>query len=86
MVIQTRSELHPASYKMGTEGEGMLSMEVKRQGHESDHSAPISAEKKKMWIYAFPPHIHLHVVVISLLSTGTTLPCKAESHKLFLIS
>jgi hypothetical protein len=26
---------------------------VKRQGRETDHSAPISAEVKKTWIYTF---------------------------------
>jgi hypothetical protein len=30
---------------------GALSLGVKRQGRESDHSPPTSAEVKKMWIY-----------------------------------
>jgi hypothetical protein len=29
---------------------------VKRTGREADHSAPASAEVKKMWIYIFTPH------------------------------
>jgi hypothetical protein len=29
---------------------------VKRQGHEADHSPPVSAEVKKMWIYTSTPH------------------------------
>jgi hypothetical protein len=32
---------------------GALSPEVKRPGREADHSQPISAEVKKMWIYKF---------------------------------
>jgi hypothetical protein len=31
---------------------------VKRQGREADHSSPISAEVKKMWIYtSTPPYV-----------------------------
>jgi hypothetical protein len=34
-----------------------LSPEVKRSGREADHSPPVSAEVKKMWIYtATPPY------------------------------
>jgi hypothetical protein len=32
-----------------------LSPGIKRQGHESDHSSPASAEVKKMWIYISAP-------------------------------
>jgi hypothetical protein len=32
---------------------GALSLGVKRQGLEADHSTPISFEVKKMWIYTF---------------------------------
>jgi hypothetical protein len=32
-----------------------LSSGVKRPGREADHSPPISAEVKKMWIYTSPP-------------------------------
>jgi hypothetical protein len=45
-VLQTGYAPHPASYPMGA-----LSPEVKRPGHETDHSPPTSAEVKKVWIY-----------------------------------
>jgi hypothetical protein len=35
---------------------GALSLGVKRLGREVDHSPPISAEVKKMWIYTSTPH------------------------------
>jgi hypothetical protein len=34
---------------------GTLSQGVKRQGHETDHSPPTTAEVKKMWIYTSTP-------------------------------
>jgi hypothetical protein len=34
---------------------GVLSLGVKRQGHEADQSPPASAEVKKMWIYMSIP-------------------------------
>jgi hypothetical protein len=34
---------------------GALSPGIKGQGHEADHSPPISAEVKKMWVYTFTP-------------------------------
>jgi hypothetical protein len=34
---------------------GALSTGAKRQGREADHSPPISAEVKKMWIYTSTP-------------------------------
>jgi hypothetical protein len=37
--VQTGSGAHPASYSMCT---GALSLEVKRPGHEADHSSPSS--------------------------------------------
>jgi hypothetical protein len=42
----------PTSYPMGT---GSLFPGVKRQGREADHSPPISAEVKKIWIYISTP-------------------------------
>jgi hypothetical protein len=46
-----------ASYPMGT---GALSPGVKRPGREADRSSPISAEIKKMWIYAStPPYVFM---------------------------
>jgi hypothetical protein len=42
---------------------------VKRQGRDADHSPPVSAEVKKMWIYTSIP-IRLHSVVLNQLSTG----------------
>jgi hypothetical protein len=44
-VVQTDSGAHPASYPTGT---GALSLGLKRQGREADHSPPTSAEVKKM--------------------------------------
>jgi hypothetical protein len=32
-------------------GAGAVSLGVKRQKHEADHSLPASAEVKKTWIY-----------------------------------
>jgi hypothetical protein len=34
-------------------GTGVFSLEIKRPGHEADHSPPVIAEVKKMWIYKF---------------------------------
>jgi hypothetical protein len=34
---------------------GALSLGVKRQGREADHSPPASADVKKMWIYTSTP-------------------------------
>jgi hypothetical protein len=51
-VVQTGSGTHPASYPMG---KGALSLGIKRQGREADHSPPASAEVKKMWIYTSTP-------------------------------
>jgi hypothetical protein len=42
--LQTGSGAHPASYPMGT---GSLSVKVKLQGREADHSPPSSAEVKE---------------------------------------
>jgi hypothetical protein len=50
--VQTGSGAHPASYPMGT---GALSPRIKRQEREADHSLPINAEVKKMWIYTSTP-------------------------------
>jgi hypothetical protein len=53
---QTGSGAHPA-YQMGT---GALSLEVKQQGREGDHSPPTSAEVKNKWIYtSTPPYIFM---------------------------
>jgi hypothetical protein len=60
-VVQTGSGAHPTSYPMGTGGPFP---EVKRQGHEADHSPPTSAEVKKMWIYIHTP-IRLHGVMLN---------------------
>jgi hypothetical protein len=35
---------------------GALSLGVKRQGREADHSPPTGAKVKTMWIYTFTPH------------------------------
>jgi hypothetical protein len=34
---------------------GAFFLEIKRPGHEADHSPPVSAEVNKMWIYASTP-------------------------------
>jgi hypothetical protein len=34
---------------------GTISLAVKRQGREAEHSPPTSAKVKKMWIYAYAP-------------------------------
>jgi hypothetical protein len=39
---------------------GDLSLGVKRQGREADHSFPTSAEVKEIWVYtATPPYIFM---------------------------
>jgi hypothetical protein len=45
-------------------GGGGSSSEVKRPGHEADHSPPTSAEVKKMWIYTSTP-LRLHGIVLN---------------------
>jgi hypothetical protein len=44
---------------------GTLSLRVKRQGREADHSPPSSAEVKNVWSYTSTPPIRLHGVVLS---------------------
>jgi hypothetical protein len=45
---------------------GTLSTEVKRRGHEADHSPPTSAEVKKIWIYtSTPPYAFVAYCLIS---------------------
>jgi hypothetical protein len=51
-VVQTGSGVHPTSYTMGTGGSFPG---VKRPERVADHSPPISAEVKKMWIYTSTP-------------------------------
>jgi hypothetical protein len=51
---------------MGT-GERALSLGVKRQGREADHSPKTSAEIKKIWILYIPSPIRLHGVVSAYL-------------------
>jgi hypothetical protein len=42
-----------------------LSTGVKRPGREADHSPPISAKVKKMWVYTIHSPIRLHGVVLN---------------------
>jgi hypothetical protein len=49
---QTGSGVHPISHPMGTGG---FFPGVKRPGPEADHSPPVRAEVKKMWIYTSTP-------------------------------
>jgi hypothetical protein len=44
---------------------GSLSPEVKRPGHEADHSPPTSAEVEKTWICTFTPTIRLYGAVLN---------------------
>jgi hypothetical protein len=54
---------------------GALSLGVKQQEREADHSPPSSAEIKNAWSYTFSLPIRLYGVVLSKKeSTGTTLP------------
>jgi hypothetical protein len=52
-VVDTGSEIHPASYLMGNEG--AFPGGVKLSGREADHSPPTSADVKKTWIYMPTP-------------------------------
>jgi hypothetical protein len=45
---------------------GALSLGVKRQGREVDHSPPSSTEVKNEWSYTSTPPTPLHGVVLSL--------------------
>jgi len=45
---------------------GVLSLEVKRPGHETDHSPSSSAGVKNAWSYTSTPPRRLHGVVLSL--------------------
>jgi hypothetical protein len=45
---------------------GPLSLGVKRQGHEADHSPPSSTDVKNGWSYTSTYPIRLHGVVLSL--------------------
>jgi hypothetical protein len=60
-IVQTGSEVHPTSYKMGSGGSFPG---VKRQGREADHSPSTSAEVKKMDLYIHSP-IRLHGVMLN---------------------
>jgi hypothetical protein len=60
--VQNGSGAHPASYPMGN---GALSVGVKRQGREADHSPPSSAKVKNVWSCTSTSPIHLHGVVLS---------------------
>jgi hypothetical protein len=44
---------------------GVLSLGVKRQGREADHSPPFSAEVENAWSYISIPPVRLHGVVLS---------------------
>jgi hypothetical protein len=50
-VVQTGSGVYP-TYPVGTGGSFP---EVKRPGHEADHSSPTSAEVKRTWVYTSTP-------------------------------
>jgi hypothetical protein len=48
---QDFSFFHRVQTDWGEMGTSALSMDVKQQWHEADHSPPTSAEDKKIWIY-----------------------------------
>jgi hypothetical protein len=50
--VQIGFGAHSASYSMGTRS---FSLEVKRQGRESNHSPPSSAKVKSVWSYNSTP-------------------------------
>jgi hypothetical protein len=52
-IVQSLSEAHTASCKLGDWGGG-LSPEVNRRGHKPEHSPAISAEVKKTCVQPFP--------------------------------
>jgi hypothetical protein len=54
---------------------GVLSLGVKRQGSEADHSHPSNAEVKNEWSYTSTPPIRLHGVVLSYIYTYSTKAC-----------
>jgi hypothetical protein len=60
-VVQTGSGVHPTSYPMAI---AVLSLGVKRPGHEADHSPPASTEVKKIWICISTP-VRLYGVVLN---------------------
>jgi hypothetical protein len=51
-VFRTGYVARPASYPVGSGG---CFPGLKRQGLEVDHSPPVSAEVKTIWIYTFTP-------------------------------
>jgi hypothetical protein len=67
--VQNGSEAHPASYATGTRGSFP---EIKRPGHEADHSPPSGARAKSAWSYNSTPPIRFHGVG-SLKAEGATL-------------
>jgi len=69
--LQTDSEVHSASYLMGT---GVLTPGVKRPGREADHSPPSTAEVKPEWSYtSTPQYIFMSCCLIKQLSNGYVL-------------
>jgi hypothetical protein len=50
--VQTGSEAHRTSYRMGT---GAVSPQIKRPEREADHLPPPSAEFKNAWRYTSTP-------------------------------
>jgi hypothetical protein len=60
-IVQTGSEAHPASYRVGS---GFFSLEVKRQGCETDHSLPV-VPRLRMCEAILPLPIRLHGAVLS---------------------
>jgi hypothetical protein len=57
--IQTSSEVHPASYSMGTR---VLSLGVKQLRHEVNQSLPFTAEVQNDLSYTSTPPVYLHGV------------------------
>jgi hypothetical protein len=83
--IQTNSGGHPASYLMGSRGSFLA---VKRQGCESDHSFPSSAEIFPPCWLEFEPRTHHVGFVVDKVALGQFLseylgfPCQLSFHRL----
>jgi hypothetical protein len=60
---------------------GALSLEVKRQGREADHSPPYSAEVKNVWSYNSTPQYVFMAWCSVKKSTWTTLPLIKKKKK-----
>jgi hypothetical protein len=63
-VVHTGFGDHPASYKKGSRGVGVIPLGLEGKGRETDNLPPTSVEVKKTWIYTLHCPIRLHGVVL----------------------